>query len=121
MIQNTRDHTEPDTPTTTCTHVRQRGTFLVTVAGDLDAAAVERAALTAALSSYRSDEPLDVVLDLGDVTFLDSSGLTWLMSVRSAAALADRRVRLRRSSPLVDKVLEMAGLARYFPAESRPV
>jgi anti-anti-sigma factor len=108
-------------PTTTCTSARQRGVFLITVTGDLDFAAVGRAPLRSAVSSYRSDEPLDVVLDLGDVTILDSSGLTWLMSVRSAAALADRRVRLRRSSPLVDRVLEMAGLARYFPAEPRPV
>lgn len=121
MLKDAPAQADAVAPVTSCTCARQQGIFLITVTGDLDFAAAERAPLAAALSSYRSDEPLDVVLDLGGVTFLDSSGLSWLMAVRSAAALADRRVRLRRSSPLVDKVLEMAGLTRYFPAEPRPV
>ena len=104
---------------TTCTFSRENGRFVITVTGPMDFATAEHPPLTSALTSYRSDEPLDVVLDLGDVTFLDSSGLSWLMAVRSAAALADRKVRLRRSSPAVDKVLDMASLRRYFPAESR--
>jgi anti-anti-sigma factor len=104
--------------TTACDCTRESGRFVITVVGDLDVAAVDCAPFTSALSSYRCDEPLDVVLDLGDVTFLDSAGLSWLMAVRSAAALANRRVRVRRSSAPVDKVLDMASLRRYFPAES---
>lgn len=104
---------------TSCTCVTRGGRFVITVAGELDLAAVEQGPLATAVSSYRCDEPLDVVLDLRNVTFLDSAGLSWLMAVRSAAALANRRVRLRASSPSVDKTLERAQLHRYFPAESR--
>lgn len=106
---------------TVCTASREGESFLITITGDLDFAAVEGAALAGALSSYRSNEPLDVVLDLGAVTFLDSAGLGWLMAVRAAAALASRRVRLRSSASAVDKVLEMTQLTRYFPAEARPL
>lgn len=107
--------------TTTCTSSRDGANFVITVTGDLDFGAVEGAAVTSTLSSYRSDEPLDVVLALAGVTFLDSAGLGWLMAVRSAAALASRKVRLRHSSPAVDKVLGMTQLTRYFPVESRPL
>jgi anti-anti-sigma factor len=104
---------------------RQGGQYVIEVRGELDMAAVQDHGLTTALNAYRSGEPVDVVLDLGEVTFIDSAGLSWLMSVRSTATLADRRLRVRRSSPAVDKVLEMAGLLRYFapieaPSESSP-
>jgi anti-anti-sigma factor len=121
MIHKTSAPSGATESTTSCTCVREAERFVITVTGDLDVAAVDGAPLSTALSSYRCDEPLDVVLDLRHVTFLDSAGLSWLMAVRSAAALANRRVRLRGSSPFVDKVLEMAQLRRYFPSESRVV
>ncbi|HSN06918.1 MAG TPA: STAS domain-containing protein [Candidatus Angelobacter sp.] len=107
-----------EAPRTSCTASRESGRFVIELVGELDVAAVDEAGLSDVLNSYRSDEPLDVVLDLGGVTFLDSAGLGWLMTLRSAATLADRKVRLRGSSPLVDKVLQMAGVRRYFPDEA---
>jgi anti-anti-sigma factor len=107
-------------PTPSCQWSRQDGQYLIEVRGELDMAAVQDHGLTTALNAYRTDEPVDVVLDLGDVTFIDSAGLSWLMSVRSTATLANRRLRVRRTSVAVDKVLEMAGLRRYF-APSEPV
>jgi anti-anti-sigma factor len=120
MIHRTQA-TVAATSSTVCTHSREAGTFVITIAGELDFAAVESAPLMSALSSYRSDEPLDVVLDLEAVTFIDSTGLGWLMAVRSAVALSTRRIRLRGSSSAVDQVLEMTQLKRYFPEESRPL
>jgi anti-anti-sigma factor len=106
-------------PVTVCEWSRQSGQYVVEVRGELDMAAVQDHGLTTALNAYRSGEPVDVLLDLGDVTFIDSAGLSWLMSVRSTATLANRRLRVRRTSPAVDKVLEMAGLHRYFaPTEA---
>ena len=119
MNRNAPAPSQADGSTTACAGVRQGGRFVITVSGDLDFAAVQGAPLATVLSSYRSDEPLDVVLDLRAVTFLDSPGLSWLMAVRAAASLANRKVRLRGSSPVVDKVLDMAQLRRYFPPESR--
>jgi anti-anti-sigma factor len=107
-----------EAPRTSCRSTREGDRFVIELAGELDHAAVHEAGLSEAVNSYRSDEPLDVVLDLRGVTFLDSAGLAWLMLLRSTAALANRRVRLRGSSALVDKVLEMAGVQRYFPHEA---
>lgn len=101
-------------PSATCQWSRQGGQYVIEVHGELDMAAIQEHGLATALNAYRSGEPVDVLLDLADVTFLDSAGLSWLMSVRSTVTLADRRLRVRRSSPAVDKVLEMAGLRRYF-------
>jgi len=117
MIPRTTDPARGSTtaePPTSCRWSRQGGQYLVEILGELDMAATQDPDLATALSAYRSGEPIDVLLDLGDVTFIDSAGLSWLMSLRSAATLANRRLRVRRTSTAVDKVLEMAGLRRYF-------
>ena len=121
MVPKTQSPILTAESTASCTCSREFGCFVIRVAGSVDLAAVEGGPFAATLSSYRSDEPLDVALDLGDVTFLDSSGLSWLIAVRSAAAIADRKVRIRRSSPLVSGILEMAGLRPFFPLESRTI
>jgi anti-sigma B factor antagonist len=121
MIHKTQAPPVAAVSSTVCSHSREGANFVILIAGELDFAAVESAPLMTALSSYRSNEPLDVVLDLEAVTFMDSTGLGWLMAVRAAAELATRRIRLRGSSSAVDQVLEMTQLKRYFPEESRPL
>ena len=73
-----------------CQTRRDDGRFVITVSGELDGASASSSEFEAALAAYRTDEPVDVALELGDVVFIDSPGLSWLMSVRSAAAMADR-------------------------------
>lgn len=107
--------------TATCETERERARFVVTLSGELDITAVARPEFSAAVDSYRCDEPVDVLVDLGGVTFVDSVGLAWLVSLRSAAALANRKVRVRRVPLTVDKVLRSAGLRRYFPDEALDV
>jgi len=102
-----------------CETAHERGGFVVTLNGELDLTAVARPEFAAALASYRCDEPVDVVIDLAGVTFVDSVGLAWLVSMRSAATLANRKVHVRHVSLTVDKVLRSAGLRRYFPDEAR--
>jgi anti-anti-sigma factor len=100
---------------TTCETERERARFVVTLCGELDITSVAQPEFSAAVDSYRCDEPVDVLIDLGGVTFVDSVGLAWLVSLRSAAALANRKVRVRHVPLTVDKVLRSAGLRRYFP------
>lgn len=98
-----------------CEARRHDKQFLVTVRGDLDITAVGSPEFQGVLAAYRSEEPLDILIEMADVRFLDSTGVSWLVSLRSAAALADRKVRVLNPSQIVEKVLEAASLRRYFP------
>lgn len=83
---------------------------VVTVRGDVDATTAPdlRACLLAALD--RPDVP-DVEVDLSDVTFLDSAGLTVLVVAHQAAQRAGRGLRIRcGASRAVTRPLELTGL-----------
>ncbi len=86
------------------------GGCIVTVRGDVDATTAPdlRACLLAAL-----DRPgvSDVEVDLSDVTFLDSAGLTVLVVAHQAAGRAGRTVRIRcGTSRAVTRPLALTGL-----------
>lgn len=55
-----------------------------------------------------------VVLDLSDVTFLDSAGINVLVSVRRRLLLLDGYLRLAALRPAPARVLEVCGLDRVF-------
>jgi anti-anti-sigma factor len=55
-----------------------------------------------------------VVLDLGQVTFIDSTGIGALVSVRNRAELVGKTLRVASVSDRVAKVLSIAGLAEVF-------
>lgn len=86
------------------------GGGVVTVRGDVDATTAPdlRACLLAALN--RPDVS-DVEVDLSDVTFLDSAGLTALVVAHQAAQRAGRAVRIRcGTSRAVTRPLALTGL-----------
>jgi anti-anti-sigma factor len=56
-------------------------------------------------------------IDLGDVTFIDSSGLGALISVRNASRQCGADLVLVRVSPVVARFLELAGVRDSFRAE----
>jgi anti-anti-sigma factor len=55
-----------------------------------------------------------VALDLGAVTFMDSTGLTALMDAQLAAESNGWRFEIRRASPAVRRVFELAGVGRLL-------
>ena len=55
-----------------------------------------------------------IVLDLGGVEFMDSSGLGTLVVSLKAAAEHDSEIRLADLRPAVRKVLDLTGLSRVF-------
>lgn len=55
-----------------------------------------------------------VVVDVSDVTFIDSSGLRVLISVATRAEEAGRSVILEQPSPTVTRLLEITGLTEMF-------
>lgn len=61
--------------------------------------------------------PGRIEIDLGDVTFIDSSGLGALISVRNAADQCGSTLVLVRVSPAVARFLELAGVRNSFRVE----
>jgi anti-anti-sigma factor len=52
-----------------------------------------------------------VALDLAEVTFMDSTGLTTLMDAQLAARSNGWAFEIRRASPAVKRVFELAGVS----------
>jgi anti-sigma B factor antagonist len=61
-----------------------------------------------------------VEVDLGEVTFLDSTGLSVLISALKRCRGAGGDLRLRRPQPNVRRVLEITGLTATFHLEAEP-
>jgi anti-sigma B factor antagonist len=89
----------------------------VAVAGevDIDSAPRMRRALAAAVR-----EASQVVVDLGAVTFLDSSGLSALIATQQGADAAGVTLRLQHVPPAVLRLLTMTGVSSLFDITSPP-
>lgn len=95
---------------------RERGAVVVGVFGELDCA-------TAAILEQRMEDLLEaqgnltVVIDLSGMTFVDSSGLSVL--VTAFRHLRDRggELLLRHPSASTRKVFEITGLSRVLPID----
>lgn len=84
---------------------------MLTVAGELDiATAPELVDMLARLRHHRHA----VTLDLAEVTFMDSTGLTTLMDAYMQAQQNGWSFSVRRPSPPVRRVFELAGLGRIL-------
>jgi anti-anti-sigma factor len=85
------------------------GLSIVRMAGELDLASSDRLGeLLAELS-----DPT-VVVDLAELTFIDSSGIAALVAARDRLQSAGRDLVLTRPQPNVDRVLEMTGLEDWI-------
>ncbi|HUR17770.1 MAG TPA: STAS domain-containing protein [Acidimicrobiales bacterium] len=98
------------------TFARDDGAVVVGVAGDLDCATA--ATLEERLGDLLTDQGnLTVVLDLADMTFIDSSGLSVLMTAYRHLRKRGGVLSLRRPSPSTRKVFEITGLDRVLPID----
>lgn len=90
-----------------CT-LRDGGTdvALVRVSGELDVATVPQLKQTL---RHAEDGALRVVLDLRELTFMDSSGVHAIEDANVRAAVAGRRLVLVRGRSQVDRVLALSG------------
>ncbi|BBH70787.1 hypothetical protein ACTI_74720 [Actinoplanes sp. OR16] len=90
---------------------RETGRIVVSVAGECDLR--HRDEMTTALREAVRDAP-EVVVDLGAVRFLDSSGLHALVSASQAARRRDGIVYVVNATGTVAMVLEMTGVLRML-------
>jgi len=91
---------------------REGGTCIVTAVGEVDVSTAPE------LRQRLREQPEDaiVVVDLSDVTFLDSTGLGVLVAALKRVRESDSggELRLVVSRPQVAKVLEVTGLTGVF-------
>ena len=102
---------------------RDSATTVVTPCGELDLATV--GALRSALDEVGRCEVL--VLDLREITFMDSSGIGVLVDEHRRAGREGFSLRVVSGPPTVQQLLEVTGLARRLeftelggPADGRP-
>jgi anti-sigma B factor antagonist len=85
-------------------------TMVACLTGDLDGDTC--AQLSAALAAGAPTGSL--VIDLGGLTFIDSSGITELVEAREACIKRKATFTLRSTTPPVRRVLEITGLLEHF-------
>jgi anti-sigma B factor antagonist len=90
---------------------RGDGLCVVRAAGDIDIAAAEEF-----LEVVRDvlGRCTAVEVDLGDVTFIDSSGLGALVRMRKEAGDKQVSLRLTNVSAATDRLLRLTGLSEFF-------
>jgi anti-sigma B factor antagonist len=89
-----------------------RSRVIVSVTGEIDRATI--GAVTRALDELRAAGWADLVLDLHNVTFMDSSGLALMLDCDRAAREDGWAFAIVDGSPSVARVLEIAGLSEQF-------
>jgi anti-anti-sigma factor len=83
------------------------------LAGDLDMSATF--ALEPVLDRVLADNPRELVLDLGSVPFVDSSGLGLLIATHERATRADVDMAITGAGPEIQRVIHVAGLDDLLP------
>ncbi len=85
----------------------------ITVRGELDIAAV--GALVSAREQALAGEPEWVVIDLGAVPFVDSSGLKFLLETHAQAQRAGWNLQLLKPAPTAMRVFTVTGTHQHLP------
>lgn len=99
---------------------RDGAATILTLSGELDIATVPELR-EVAYGELDRPECTALVLDLADLTFLDSTGIGCWVQVRTHALAADKQVTIRAVPDSVRRVLEISGLLPLFtaPTETR--
>ena len=84
------------------------GSVVIAVVGELDVAGARQMqpCIDAALEASAGS----LVLDLGDTTFIDSSGISALLAARQKAVRAGGQLHLTRVRPQARRVFELSGV-----------
>src|SRR3954470_14492816 len=82
---------------------------LLRLGGEIEQSACESALLDG-LAVVALDAPCDLVIDLSEVTFIDSAGVGVLLRVRRNAIEAGCTVRVTGPQPKVRRIFEIYGL-----------
>ena len=95
------------------------GVAWVTATGQIDIACGDR--FIACLREARDAEPQNLVIDLRDVSFIDSTGLSMLLKADGLARQNHFELQIIRSpAEIVQAVLEATGVEQFLPLVDEP-
>jgi len=94
-------------------HIEMRS-GIVRASGDLDIESADAFVTLGCTAVHQCTKPA-IIVDLSECTFLDSSGVGALVTVRNAARDAGIKIFVSGAPNRVKRVLEVAGLLDYFP------
>lgn len=83
------------------------GTIRISLEGELDLASARK--MEERLEAIGNEAPARVIVDLGKVTFIDSTGLRVLLLADARARDAGYELVLRPGEPTVQRVFEVTG------------
>jgi anti-sigma B factor antagonist len=88
---------------------------VLTLVGELDLATAPE--LERCLQEILAEAPRRLLLDLDELTFVDSAGVTVLIRAKKEAEANGCRVVLRRATAQLHRVFAVVGLANWLVAE----
>jgi anti-sigma B factor antagonist len=89
---------------------------VVSVKGELDAYSAP--GLEEEVAKLLADEVTELVFDLSETKFLDSSGLRAILTAQRRLADRDGKLALRAPSEPVRRLLDITGLTDHFAVEA---
>jgi anti-anti-sigma factor len=94
---------------------RENDRAVLAARGELDAYSAP--ALEEHVARLLGEDARDIVLDLSETAFLDSSGLRAILTAQRRLSAADGHLVLRAPSEPVARLLEITGLTDHFTIE----
>jgi anti-anti-sigma factor len=98
--------------------VRSERGLQIVPSGELDIATAGQ--LDQAISDATADAVPELVLDLRELTFMDSSGLRTLAKANLKATQAGTALSIWRGPRQIERVLEISGLGPLLPLADAP-
>jgi anti-sigma B factor antagonist len=97
---------------------RHGGTAIVSVRGEVDLYTVPQ--LSETLDAAIAETPAELVIDLSDVTFMDSTGLSLLVQTHKRLKPISASVVVRGARDQVLKVLDLTKVTKVLDVEAAP-
>ena len=90
----------------------------LSLSGEFDLCAVESA--SRAFAEAEALSPESILVDLSALSFMDSSGLHWIVEAHESAERRGSRVSLVAAPPTVQRIFEITGVEKHLVFVPRP-
>jgi len=89
-------------------HERSADAHVIRLVGEMDLGNVDEA--RAALMSAIDGDDVDVIVDMSELEFIDSMGISMLLEAQAVSRRDSNRLRFRGSGDEVAKILQLTGV-----------
>jgi anti-sigma B factor antagonist len=96
-----------------------RGSAIVVLSGDLDLATAPK--LRQRLADLADCDVIDLVIDLANLGFMDSSGISVIVGTYEHLKLRGGSLVIRNANPMAIKIFQITGLMEYLSVTGAPI